>query len=194
MRRDHGLLAGWLLAIVALTVIHDPWVLAALALVALSALLACEGVWAGLRLLLRTLVVLALINGAISLGYIALAEWRDEAWGVVVARLNLRVALLTLLALWLVRHIDPLRLSARWPALHFLIALTLGQIQLLRRLLREQGEAWRSRSPTTGWRGRLHASTRQTTALLEKAEAQSQALNEGMRARGLFDQRGADSE
>lgn len=183
--KDRLLLATWLIAVVAITFVHNPLWLTGLLMLAL--------VLAGrdsLNIIKGALLAVALVNLAVSLGYVISAGLAGEPWALFVLRLNLRVILLTFLTLWLSRHLDLVRAVDFSPSLKFVVVLALGQIQAMKRLLVDYRQAFASRSPhKPTLRDRLASAGRQAGALLEKAEHQAGELNQGMRSRGFFDDR-----
>ncbi len=186
--RMRATLVAWLLAVVGITYIQDPLWLAGMLAGLVGVVLLAEA-RAGVALLWRIGGVLLLLNGSVGLGYVVLAEWHGDPWAMVLGRLNLRVALLTLLTLWLVRRLDLARATAGWPALHYLVVLTQGQIRTFSRLMAEFDAAWRSRTPAAGRGDRLRAAGARGAALWRRAEARSRQVTEAMRARGAFDDR-----
>ena len=186
---DRMLLALWLVAVVAITLIHDPVWLAMLLVLVLVLMLSLHGrtTWKVAR---KALAAVFIVNLAVSAAYVISAWASGEPWGVFVARLNLRVFLLALLALWLTRNIDLVRAVDRWPSLHFLVVVVLGQIRALGRMLAEYRMAFVSRGPTRPpLRQRFGSAASQLAAALEKTERRAEDLNQGMRARGFFDDR-----
>lgn len=183
--RDRAILMCWLGAVVAITFVHEPSVLAALLLIALAA----QGASAP-KVALRALAAVALVNLTVSIAFVASSLLSGEDWTVFVLRLNLRVFLLALLTFWMIRHVDLARAAARWPALQFLVVLALGQIRTFAALLTDYRMAFVSRSPTRPpLRVRFGSAGRQAAAMMEKAERQAEELNHGMRVRGFFDER-----
>lgn len=182
--KDRTVLACWLAAVVAITFMHDPRVLAGLLLIALAA----QGGSAP-KIALRALVAVALVNLTVSMAFVVSAWLSGEEWVLFVLRLNLRVFLLALLTFWMIRHVDLARAAAPWSSLQFLVVLALGQIRAFTNLLADYRMAFASRSPTRPpLRMRFGSAGRQASAMLEKAERQSEELNQGMRARGFFDE------
>ncbi len=183
--KDRLLLSVWLVAVVGITFIHDPVWLGGLLLLAFAlAGKATPG------LLKRALVAIALVNIAVSAGFVLSASMAGEPWGLFVIRLNLRVLLLTFLTLWLARQLDLVRAVDFSPSLKFVVVLTLGQIKTFQRLLSDYRMAFRSRSlGRPDLKTRTRSAGRQAGALLEKAELQATEVNLGMRSRGFFDDR-----
>lgn len=182
--RDRCLLVAWLVAVVAISQLHDPVLLGVL-LIVVCAL-------HGSRLapaLKRALAAVALINLTISLGYAISAVLDERPWLEFVLRLNFRVVLLALLTLWLSRTIRLERALSFWPALQFLVVLAQGQIRTLQRLATDLRYGYVSRNPTPlAIAGKLQSSGRQAAALMEKAELHAEALTQGMQSRGFFDE------
>ena len=172
-------------AVVAVTFIHDPRILAVL----LAALLLAAGREAP-RLLKRALIAVAAVNIAVSTGYIGISWWRGEPWADFVLLLNLRVVVLTVLTLWAAQRIDWRRASDFSPSLRFLGTVTWGQALTLRRLAVDYRLAQRSRTAgRPGLRARYRGAATQGAALMEKASASAEELAQGMRSRGVFDDR-----
>ncbi len=183
--KDRAILICWLAAVVTITFVHDPRALAALLLVALAA----QGASAP-KIALRAVAAVILVNLTVSIGYIVSAWLSGGDWILFVARLNLRVFLLALLTFWMIRHVDLARAAAPWRSLQFLVVLALGQIRRFATLLADYRMAFSSRSPTRPpLRVRFGSAGRQAAAIMEKAERQAEELNQGMRARGFFDDR-----
>ncbi|MEE4297573.1 MAG: hypothetical protein V2J20_13255 [Wenzhouxiangella sp.] len=183
--KDRVLLASWLAAVVGITFIHDP--------VWLTAVLAAAMALAGRStpsLLKRALIAIALVNVAVSLGFVLSASIAGDPWGLFVLRLNLRVLLLTFLTLWFAGQIDLVRAVSFSRSLQFLVVLALSQIKTFQRLLVDYRMAFRSRNfGRPDLKTRARSAGRQAGALLEKAELQAAEVNLGMRARGFFDDR-----
>jgi len=186
---ERMLLALWLVAVVAITLVHDPAWLAILLVLVLVLMQSLHG-RAAWKIAGRALAAVFIVNLAVSAAYIISARVSGEPWIVFVARLNLRVFLLALLALWLTRYIDLVRAVDRWPSLKFLVVVVLGQIRALGRMLADYRMAFVSRSPTRpSLRLRFGSAASQVAAALDKTERRAEDLNQGMRARGFFDDR-----
>lgn len=183
--KDRMLLIGWLLAVIAITFIHEPLYLAALTALVLS----LQG-RAAPRIALRALAAVVFVNLAVSVAFVFSAWMNGEPWGVFVLRLNLRVFLLALITLWMVRRVDLVRAAAFSPSLQFLLVLVLGQIRTLGAMLVDYRLALTSRSATRpALNVRMRSAGSQVGAMMEKAERNADQLNQGMRARGFFDDR-----
>lgn len=183
--RDRAILVCWLSAVVAITFVHEPLVLAAL----LALALACMGARAP-KIALRAMVAVALVNFTVSIAFVVSAWLAGDAWMAFLLRLNLRVLLLAVLTFWMIGQVDLARAAAPWRSLQFLIVLALGQIRSLAALLSDYRMAFASRSPTRPPLSvRFGSAGRQAAAMMDKAERQADELNQGMRARGFFDDR-----
>jgi cobalt/nickel transport system permease protein len=141
-RRDRVILAAWLAVSFALSAVTG-WRLLAAAAVAALALLA-RG--AGPHLLRVARVVLPLSLGATALGWAfdRLAGGPGAGWEALLA-LNLRAALLAVLALAVVARVNVLRALAPWPWASRLLVVALAQIHALRLLAVESRLGLRSR-------------------------------------------------
>jgi len=182
---DRIKLLAWLGAVVAISFFHHPGVLAAL----LSGALLAQGRHAA-PVLRRALIAVAVVNLAISLAFVVQALLNDQPWVAFVLRLNLRVLLLTVLTLWFAREARLERALDFSPSLTFLLVLVRGQIGVLRTLVADYRQAFASRNPSRPHlNARMFASARAASAVMYKAECQAEALNQGMRSRGFFDDR-----
>lgn len=182
---DRIFLIAWLGAVVGVTFLHEPAWLAALLAIALLV----QGRHA-VAVLQRALIAIVFVNLSVSLGWIAWALWQGEPWLTLVVRLNLRVLLIAVLTFGMLRRVDFVRAFEPMPALRFLTVLVLGQVRALSRALRDFRDAFASRSPTRPpLTIRFASAGRQAAALVDKAERQCDELNQGMRARGFFDDR-----
>lgn len=183
--KDRAILGCWLAAVVTITFVHDPAVLAALLLLAL----ALQGRSAP-AVALRALAAVAIVNVTVSTAFVVSSLLSGEDWMLFVLRLNLRVLLLATLTFWMIRHVELTRAAAIWPSLQFLVVLALGQLRTFTTLLADYRMAFASRSPTRPPLGvRFGSAGRQVAAMMDKAERQADELNHGMRARGFFDER-----
>lgn len=183
--KQRVLVAGWLVAVVAATLVHDPVVLGS----ALLATLALQG-RAAPSILRQALFAVVLVNITVSLAWVVAAAWQGEPWLALVLRLNLRVLLIAVLTFTMVRRVDVIEAVEFAPRLKFLLVLALGQVRMLSQLLSQYRDAFASRSPIRPrLRLRFASAGRQAAAMLEKAELQADELNQGMRARGFFDDR-----
>lgn len=176
-------LYGWLAAVVASTLVHDPAVLG----LALALALAVSGTGRAALLGRAVRVVLPMLL-LLSAGYVVLGWWTGDIAVRYLLLLNLRVTLLAVLTAWAVREIDLDRALGRWPAARRWLAIVRSQVTVFRRLALEYRAAVRSRStvpPSLGQRYRAGAAL--GLAALDKAMYNSEALTQGMRSRGALD-------
>lgn len=176
-------LCAWLIAVVGVTLVHQPaWLGAGLAVVLLA-----SGHGRGALALRAGRAVLPILL-VISIGYLvmgwltAVLDWR------FLLLLNLRVLLLALLTAWMVRDVNLDRALQGFPGAQRWLSIVRGQEAVLRRLATEYCAAVRSRStvpPTL--RQRYRAGAALALAALDKAVYNSEALTQGMRSRGAFD-------
>ncbi|WP_127478420.1 ABC transporter permease [Sulfurivermis fontis] len=176
-------LLAYLAAAVSVTLVHD------VRLLALGLLAAAIGAGRDTPYLLRrALLAIALINGAVSLGYLLFAAAHGAVSWHYLLLLNLRVLLLAFLGAWFVRRVSLHHVGAAVPPLRFLITLAYGQIRVLARLLEDYRLAARSRcAGAQSLRVRYMQAAHQGGALLEKALHDAGEVTAAMRARGLFD-------
>jgi len=182
---DRTLLLGWLAAVVLVTLIHDPVVLACL----LAGVLALQGrdAWA---VCWRALIAVAVVNLAVSTGYVIAAVLDERPWQEFVLRLNLRVLLLAVLTIASTRRLRVERALAGWPSLRYLAVLVMSQLRALQGLSRDCRHGFNSRNPVAApLPVSFAAAARQAVTLMDKAERHAEALNQGMRSRGFFDDR-----
>lgn len=176
-------LFAYLGAVVAITFIHVPAVLAALLAAALGA--AGPARW---RLLRKAVLAVLAFNLAVSLGYAAVALWQGVFSAHYLLLMNLRVLLLVFLGFWFIDRVDILAALRGWPLATLLATLALGQIRAFERILRDFHHAFESRNLA---RPRLAARTRHAAAqaqtLLDKSLAASAETALAMRSRGAFD-------
>lgn len=179
-RRWLGLYLG---AVVAITFIHAPLVLAGLLIAAVS--LAGPLRW---KLLRRALFAIMTFNLTVSAGYAVIALWQGSFVADYLLLVNLRVLLLVYLGFWFVGAVDLLAALAAWPLASLLATLAIGQIKTFERVLRDFRLAFESRNlarPRLIDRARSAAA--QTQTLLDKSLASAQDAALGMRSRGAFD-------
>ncbi|CAG0970975.1 hypothetical protein BURK2_01287 [Burkholderiales bacterium] len=186
MKAAHWLLA-YLLAVVAVTLLHDARWLAALLVAALVA--SGPGRWAILR---RGLLAVLAFNLTVSLGYVVVALGRGVFSAHDLLLVNLRVVLLAYLGFWFVSRVNLLEACRFSPTLGFVVTLAAGQIETFARALRDFRLAFQSRNlapPTLAARAR-HASA-QAAHLLDKSVSMAAETALAMRSRGCFDDYGA---
>ena len=184
--RDRWLLLGWLISVVAITMLHDLGLLVPL----MVGLLLMHGRQAG-HALWRALAAVAVVNLAVSIGFVVVSIHEQRPWIEALLRLNLRVLSLALLTLWVIPRVRIERALQGLGGLPFLATLVQGQIRTLGRVVADCRMALDSRSALRlRWRDRMRGADRQLGAVLCKAELQSEALSQGMESRGYFDARG----
>jgi cobalt/nickel transport system permease protein len=176
-------LTFYLGAVVTITFIHAPAMLAALLAIAVAA----SGTrrW---KLLRRALLAILAFNLTISAGYAAVALWQGNFAPGYLLLVNLRVLLLVYIGFWFVASVDLLGALAGWPLATLLFTLSIGQIKTFERILRDFRLAFKSRNlvrPKLADRGRNAAAQAQT--LLDKSLASANEAALAMRSRGAFD-------
>lgn len=176
-------LGAYALAVVAITLIHVPWMLATI--LATSLLLAGRNRW---RLLGQATRAILAFNLTVSLGYALIASLRGQFSADYLLLVNLRVLLLVFLGFWFIDRVSLIRALAFSPGLAYTATLAMGQIQTFRRVLVEYGQALTSRSPTApGLPERARMAASQGRDLLDKSTVAAQNAALAMRSRGCFD-------
>lgn len=176
-------LVAYAVAVVAITFIHEPVVLAA----GLGACLlaARHRAW---RLARRTLAAVVVFNLSVSLGYGVLALWQGRFQPETLLLLNLRVCLLVFLGFWLIETVDLISALARFPLLQWVLALAIGQIRTFERLTQDFRLAFASRNPRPpAMLARSRHAAAQAQTLMDKAMASASESALAMRSRGSFD-------
>lgn len=176
-------LAAYLAAVVALTFVHQPWLLAALLVFAL----ACSGGerW---RLLRRALKAVLAFNLSVSLGYAVVALWQARFSGDYLLLVNLRVLLLVYLGFWFVGRVNLLQALAFSPTLSFLAALAVGQVAAFTRIVRDFRLAFASRNcAAIALADRARHASAQASHLFDKSICSAADTAMAMRSRGSFD-------
>lgn len=182
MRATRWLLA-YLAAVVAVTFIHAPWLLAALLVLALAA--SGAGRW---RIARRAVLAVLTFNLTVSLGYAAVSLWQGNFSVVYLLLVNLRVLLMVYLGFWFVARVNLLEAVRFSPTLGFVVTLAAGQIEAFARALRDFRLAFASRNaaaPALSARAR-HAAA-QAGHLLDKSVCMAAETALAMRSRGAFD-------
>jgi cobalt/nickel transport system permease protein len=180
--KDLRWLVLYLLAVVAVTLIHQPLYL----MIGLFSVILLSGKlrW---RLMRRAFLSMLLFNTAVSLGYLAIAMIRDEFHIEYLVLMNTRVLLLVMLGFWLSSRINfsnALRFS---PTLTFLTTLAAGQIRLMSRIISDYREAFVSRClKRPDWRERTRLAVAQTEAVVEQSHHAATEISQAMRSRGVF--------
>lgn len=182
MSATNGLLA-YLAAVVAVTFLHEAWLLAALLALAFLASGAAR-----LKILRRTVLAILTFNLAVSLGYALVAIWQGSFSAHYLLLVNLRVLLLVYLGFWFVARVNLLEACRCSPTLAFVTTLAAGQIAAFSRALTDFRLAFTSRNaaaPDLAARAR-HAAA-QAGHLLDKSVAMAAETALAMRSRGAFD-------
>lgn len=176
-------LFAYLAAVVMATSVHN-LVCLALGLVAVLILARYER-----RQLIRKACKGVLFIGLmLSSGYIVMGALTGHINGWYVALLNLRLAVLALLTAWLMRDVCLTQSLAGWPNAQRWLMVVRTQADLFKRLSIDYKDAFHSRSnhtPTLSQR--YQASSSLGLAVLDKAVHNAEAVTQGMRSRGVFD-------
>lgn len=176
-------LAGYATAVVAVTSVHDPRVLAGLLGLALAASGSTR--W---RLLRRALLAVLAFNLSVSLGYLGVSLWQGAFRPAYLVLVNLRVLLLVFLGFWFVSRVNVLQALSFSPTLSFVATLAVGQVTVFLRVLRDFRLAFVSRNPgRPRWSDRARNASAQATHLLDKSVASAAEASLAMRSRGCFD-------
>jgi len=182
VKATHWLFA-YLAAVVAVTLLHEPWLLAALLAVAFIA----SGL-SRLKILRRAVLAILTFNLTLSLGYAIVAAWQGNFSAHYLLLVNLRVLLLAYLGFWFVSRVNLIEACRFSPTLSFVVTLAAGQIEAFSRALRDFRLAFVSRNaaaPPLSARAR-HAAA-QAGHLLDKSVCMAAETALAMRSRGCFD-------
>jgi cobalt/nickel transport system permease protein len=180
--KDRALLLGYLVAVVAATMVHDPRLLGAAAV--LVVLSAGRGAPALMARMLRAAAPFAL---AVSAGYLVAARGDLPTAGVVLLRLNVRVLLLVGLAFRILPAVNLDRALGFSPTLRFLLVLATSQVLTFRRLFVDFRLALAARTP--GRPGLLTALRHGAAAaawFFRRAEHDAAMMAQALDARGFF--------
>jgi hypothetical protein len=176
-------LAFFAAVILAASMLHDPGVLAALAVVGLLA------AWPHTRWVAARTLVFPLLFAGVTLGAYALfGLWQNGKLPDTLPSMLLRVAAMSVWSFALVKKVDLVHALEGFGGIQFLLVVTRSQITLFAQSAEEAGRAYRSRTitpPSLAARWRFYAAL--YAALLEKALHQSKTVARAMRSRGLFD-------
>lgn len=176
-------LALYLAGVLAISFVHEPWMLGSL--LGLALLASGSSAW---RLARKTVLAILAFNLTVSFGYVVIASWHGNFLAEYLLRINLRVFLLVFLGFWLVSAIDLLAALSRFPLLRLIATLAIGQMRTFDRLLGDFRTAFESRNPMPP---RLLDKTRhaasQARTLLDKSMASATEVALAMRSRGTFD-------
>lgn len=176
-------LAVYLGVIVAATLVHVWWLLAAALVLAVA--LAGPQRW---RLLRRTVLAVLAFNLTVSAGYAAIALWQGTFSADYLVLVNTRVLLMVFLGFWFVSRVDVLAAVAFSPTLSFLLTVAVGQARALARQVRDFQFAFASRNPLRPRPAdRLHHTVAQAQHLLDRAIHAADETALAMRSRGAFD-------
>lgn len=176
-------LALYLGALLAATLIHVWWLLAAALGVAL--LLAGAHRW---RLLRRAALAVLAFNLAVSAGYAAVALSQGSFRGEYLLLMNARVLLMVFLGFWFVSRVDIVAALAFSPALAWMAGIAVAQARSLARLVRDFDLAFVSRNPLRPrLRQRVGHAAAQAEHLLDRAIHAAEETSLAMRSRGCFD-------
>lgn len=176
-------LIAYLLAVVIFTSVHNPAFLAS-ALIAVL-ILARHGRRQLIRKASKGVLFIGLI---LSSGYIAMGALSGHIDWAYLALLNLRLALLATLTAWMMRDACLNQALARWPDAQRWLMVVRTQADVFTRLGADYKDAFRSRSNhTPSLTQRYQASSALGLAVLDKAVHNAEAVTQGMRSRGVFD-------
>lgn len=182
-RRAPLWLGLYLAAVVAITLIHEPVVLAGTLCLAVA--LAGQGRWGLLR---RTVLAVIAFNLTVSLGYLAITLWQGNFTPDYLIRMNLRVVLLVFFGFWFVSAVDMLSALAAWPLTRLLATISIGQIKTFERVLGDFRQAFESRNMTSPRLiDKIRGAAAQTQTLLDKSITAAHDSALAMRSRGSFD-------
>ncbi|AGA32993.1 hypothetical protein TVNIR_1320 [Thioalkalivibrio nitratireducens DSM 14787] len=183
MTASHSVrLVLYLAAVVAVTLVHDPRLLA----LALAVVLLASGPGRAallLRALRPVLWVLVLISG----GYLLMGVLTRQPVLDALVLINVRVLLLALLTAWMVHAVNLDRALVRWPRARRWLVIVRGQILLFRRLAQDYRLAQRSRTVLApSLRQRYLGSAAVGLAALDKGVHNAELVTQAMRSRGAL--------
>lgn len=182
MTLDRGLLIGYLLAVLAATLVHEPaWLAGALLL---TLLLAGRD---AASLLGRALRLVLLFNLAVSLGYLLLA-WLHELspWHTLLL-INLRVLMLSCITFLFMERVNLFKALDFSPSLTWLLGLAYSQALSFRRSYEDFRLALLSRSlQRPRLADRYRASAAAASWFLDRGLATARETALALRARGFF--------
>ncbi|MFH1842127.1 MAG: ABC transporter permease [bacterium] len=182
---DRIWLVVYLTTVVALTLVHDPRLLAGVLVVAL--LLAGRQVG---RIAWRAVRAVALFNGLVFVGYAVSAVWRGQSPWSTLLLLNLRVLTMTSLTFLFASRVNLQRAVGFSRSLGYLLTLVTIQVVTARRLFTQFGLALRSR--TLG-RLRRRDALRHGAAggafFLRRSLHEATEITQAMASRGFFHDR-----
>ena len=177
---------AYLLAVLAATLWHSVWIL--LAGLVLTAL-ACGR--DARRIVTRALGATAFFSGLASLVWVFLSARQGDVPVEGIARLNMRVLLLTMLGQLAASRLDIVALLDGSPPLRTLAVLVRAQVGVFRRLLSDYRLAVRSRTcRRPGLRDSQRISAAAGAGFLRRAQHEAAELTMGLQSRGVFDDQG----
>lgn len=182
MTHDRGLLIGYLLAVLAATLVHEPaWLAGALLL---TLLLAGRD---GASILGRALRLVLLFNLAVSLGYLLLAWLRELSPWHTLLLINLRVVLLSCITFLFMERVNLFKALDFSPSLTWLLGLAYSQALSFRRSYEDFSLALLSRSlRRPRLVDRYRASAAAASWFLDRGLATARETAQALRARGFF--------
>jgi cobalt/nickel transport system permease protein len=182
-RTSRALLAGWVVAIFAISATSDLRVLGVAS--AVAALAFCKGIRRTLRRVLVSVVPVTVVLSLVSWGWLRLLSGRSPDPTPFLA-LGLRTVLIAFVTFAVLARVDLFRALAPWPTLTRLIVMTLAQIHALRLLLTESLLGLRSRMPRKpGTMDVLRGSGGITGALFTLSSRNARDISDAMRSRGF---------
>lgn len=183
MTRDVALFTIYALAVVAATLVHDVAILVSM--------LAAASILAGrdwVRVASRAFRAILVFNGLVTVSYTALSLIQgDFSLGYLVL-VNVRVFLLTFLAVLAARRINFLRAFSFSRSLSYVITLAIGQIVTFRRMLDDMKMAMASRTVRrAGLRDLYRHAAASASFFFLRAMNDATEITDGMKSRGFFD-------
>ncbi len=182
-RFSRALLAGWLVAVFAISGTSDLRVLGVVA--AAAALVFHAGIGRTLRRVLRSVVPVTATLSLASWGWLRLVTGRAPEAAPFLA-LGLRAVLIAFVTFAVLARVDLFRALAPWPTLTRLLVVTLAQIHALRLLATESLLGLRSRMPRKpGMLDVLRGAGGITGALFTLSTRNARDVSDAMRSRGF---------
>lgn len=182
-RRGRALLVAWIVAIFAISSVHELRIVSACSLAAL--VLLRRGLVRNLRRVLRSIVPVTAVLSLASWGWLRLAS---GAWPSVepFAALFLRSVVIGFVTFSVLDRVDLLRVLAPYPNLTRLLVVTLAQIHALRLLATESLQGLRSRLPRRpGPLDVVRGAGGITGALFTLSARNAREISDAMRSRGF---------
>jgi cobalt/nickel transport system permease protein len=182
-RYSRALLAGWLVAVFAISGTSDLRVLGVAA--AVAALTFRRGIARTMRRVLRSVVPVTATLSLASWGWLRLVTGRAPEPAPFLA-LGLRAVLIAFVTFSVLARVDLFRALAPWPTLTRLLVVTLAQIHALRLLATESLLGLRSRMPRKpGTLDILRGAGGITGALFTLSSRNARDISDAMRSRGF---------